>query len=147
MKQSSNKQWQRKTQSLLASLMYRLAQGSVETEPFIASLRQLYSDRITANPVTANALKNPQAQVKLGLSKTKRLKRKFAHFVELQKQNVGDRKQPSDNPPLTIGQVVNGWAELIGQDETEFASKVCPKIRNLAIEHYQATGHLGCTDS
>ncbi|GAI48944.1 unnamed protein product, partial [marine sediment metagenome] len=75
MKQSSNKQWQRKTQSLLASLMYRLAQGPVETEPFIASLQQLYSDRITANPVTANALKNPQAQVKLGLSKTKRLKR------------------------------------------------------------------------
>ncbi len=148
MKQSGNKQWQRKPQSLLASLMYRLAQGPVETEPFTSSLQQIYSDRITANPVNIDMLKNSLAQVQLGtLPKTKRLNRKFAHFLKIQKQNVEDRKQPSDNPPFTVGQVVNGWAGLTGQDETEFALKVCPKIRKLAIEHYQATGHLGCTDS
>jgi len=128
--------------------MYRLAQGSVETEPFASLLQQIYSDRITANSVNNDALKNSLAQVQLGkLPKTKRHRRKFAHFVELQKQNVEDRNQPSANHPLTIGQIVNGWAGLTGQDETEFASKVYPKMRTLAIEHYQATGHLGCTDS
>lgn len=148
MKQSSNKQYQRKAQSLLASLMYRLAQGPVETEPFTASLQQLYSDRITVNPVNTDVLKNSLAQVQLGkLPKTKRLKSKFAHFLKLQQQKGGDREQPSDNPPLTIGQIVNGWAGLTGQDETEFASKVCPEIRKLAIKHYKATGQLGLTDS
>lgn len=148
MKHSGNKQWQRKPQSSLASLMYRLAQGSVETEPFTSLLQQIYSDRITANPVNNDALKNSLAQIQLGkLPKTKRYRRKFAHFLKIQKQNVEDRKQPSDNPLLTIGQVVNGWAGLTGQDKTEFVSKVCPKIRMLAIEHYQAIGHLGCTDS
>ena len=148
MKQSGNKHWQRKTQSLLASLMYRLAQGPIETEPFATSLQQIYSDRITANPVNSDVLKNSLTQVQLGkLPKTKRHRRKFTHFLKIQKQNVEDRKQPSDNPPLTIGQVVNSWAELTGQDETEFAVKVYPKIRKLANEYYQATGHLGCTDS
>ena len=147
MKQSRNRQGQRKAQSLLALLTYRLAQGSVETEPFATSLQQIYSDRITANPVNTDALKNPQAQVQLSLPKTKRIKRKFVHFVKLQKQNAKDRKQPPDNPPLTIGQVVNGWAELTGQDETGFASKVCPKIKKLLIEQYKAIGHRGFTDS
>ena len=148
MKQSGNKQWQRKTQSLLASQIHRMAQGPVETEPFTSSLQQIYSDRITANPVNTDVLQNSLEQVQLGkLPKTKRHCRKFVHFLKIQKQNVEDRKQPFDNPPLTIEQVVNGWAELTGQDETEFASKVYPKIRKLAIEYYQATGHLGCTDS
>ncbi len=148
MKHSGNKQWQRKPQSSLASLMYRLAQGAVETEPFTSSLQQIYSDRITANPVNIDVLKNSLAQVQLGkLPKTKRHRRKFTHFLKIQKQNVEDRKQPPDNPPLTIGQVVNGWVGLTGQDETGFAVKVCPKIRKLANEYYQATGHLGCTDS
>ncbi len=148
MKQSGNKQWQRKTQSLLASQIHRMAQGSVETEPFTSSLQQIYSDRITANPVNTDVLQNSLEQVQLGkLPKTKRHSRKFVHFVKIQKQNEGDRKQPSDNPPLTVGQIVNGWAGLTSQDETEFASKVYPKIRKLAIEHYQATGYLGCTDS
>jgi len=147
MKQSGNKQWQRKTQSLLVSLIYRLAQGPVETEPFTASLQQIYSDRITANFVTANVLNNPQTQVQLRLPKTKRLKRKFAHFLKLQQQKGEDREQPSDNPPLTIGHIVNGWAGLTCQDETEFASKVCPKIRKLVIKHYKATGQVELTDS
>ena len=148
MKQSGNKQWQRKAQSLLALLMYRLAQGPVETEPFTASLQQIYSDRITANPVNTDVLKNSLAQVQLGkLPKTKRLKRKFTHFLKLQQQKEKDRGQPSDNPPLTIGQVVNGWAGLTGQDEAEFAAKVCPKIRKLVIKYYKATGQFGLTDS
>jgi hypothetical protein len=148
MKHSGNKQWQRKPQSSLASLMYHLAQGPVETEPFTTLLQQIYSDRIIANPVNNDMLKNSLAQVQLGkLPKTKRHRRKFTHFLKIQKQNVEDRKQPSDNPPLTIGQVVNSWAELTGQDETEFAVKVYPKIRKLANEYYQATGHLGCTDN
>jgi len=148
MTQSGNKQWQRKTQSLLASLMYRLAHGPVETEPFATSLQQIYSDRMTGNSVYNDALKNSLAQVQLGkLPKTKRHRRKFAHSVELQKQNAEDRKQPSDNPPLTIGQIVDDWAGFTGQDETEFALKVCPKIKKLLIEQYKATGHLGFTDS
>jgi hypothetical protein len=91
MKQSGNKQWQRKTQSLLASLTYRLAQGPVETEPFTTLLQQIYSDRITANPLNTEVMKNSLAQVQLGLPKTKRLKRKFAHFMKLQKQKEKDR--------------------------------------------------------
>ena len=148
MKQSGNKQWHRKAQSLLALLMYHLAQGPVETEPFASLLQQIFSDRIKATSLNANELSNSQAQVQLGkLPKTKRLKRKFAHFLKLQQQNGKDQKQPSDHPPLTIGQIVNGWAGLTGQDETEFASKVCPKIKKLLIEQYKATRHLGFTDS
>jgi len=148
MKQSSNKQWQRKAQSLLASLMYRLAQGPVKTESFTSSLQLIYSDRISANPVNIDVLKNSLAPVQLGkLPKTKRLKRKLAHFLKIQKQNVEDRKQPSNNPPFTVGRIVNGWAGLTGQDKTELALKVCSKIRKMAIEHYQATGHFGFTDS
>jgi len=76
MKRSGNKQYQRKAQSLLALLMYRLAQGPVETEPFTASFQQIYSDRITANPMNIDELKNSLAQVKLGkLPKTKRRKK------------------------------------------------------------------------
>ncbi len=148
MKQSGNRQWQRRTQSLLASLMYRLAQGPVEIEPFSTSLQQIYSDRITANPVNTDVLKNSLAQVQLGkLPKIKRLKRKFAHFLKLQKQYEKDQKQPFDHPPLTIGQIVNGWANITDQDDTEFTSKVSPKITKLVIEHYKATGYLGFTDS
>ena len=146
MKQSENKQWQRKAQSLLALLMYRLAQGHVRTEPFASLLQQIFSDRIKATSLNANALNNSQAQVQLGkLPKTKRLKRKFTHFLNLQKQNEKDR--PSVHPPLTIGHIVNGWVGLTGQDETEFAAKVCPKIKKLLIEQYKAIGHLGFTDS
>jgi len=36
---------------------------------------------------------------------------------------------------------------LTGQDETEFASKVGPKIKQLLIKQYKTTGHLGFTDS
>ena len=148
MKQSGNKQWQRKTQSLIALLMYRLAQGPVETEPFATSLQQINSDRVTTNPVNTEVLKNSLAQVQLGkLPKTERQKRKFTHFLRLQQQKEKGREQPSDSSSLTIGQIVNGWAGLTGQDEMGFASKVCQRIRKLAIEYYQATGHLGCTDS
>jgi hypothetical protein len=148
MKQSRNKQWQRKTQSLLASLIYHLARGQVESEPFATLLRQIFNERITANPVNINVLKNSLAQVQLGkLPKTKRLKRKFAHFLKLQQQKERNGEQSSDNPPLTIGQIVNGWAGLTGQNETEFASKVYPKIRKLVIKHYKATGQVGLTDS
>jgi hypothetical protein len=147
MKQSGNKQWQRKAQSLLALLTYRLAQGSVETEPFANLPKQICSDRIIANPINTDALKNSLAQVQLGLPKTKRLKRKFANFLKLQQYYEKDREQASDNPPLTIGKIVNGWAGLTGQDEMEFASKVYPKIRKLVIKHYKATGQVGLTDS
>ena len=148
MKQSENKQWQRKTQSLLALLTYRLAQGPVETEPFTASLQQIYSGRITANPITASALKNPQAPVQLGkLLKTNRLKRKLVHFIRLRKQNEKKLKQPFDYPPLTIGHIINGWARLTGQDEMEFTSKVCPKINKLLSERYKSIGCVGLTDS
>lgn len=148
MKQLGNKQWQRKAQLLLASLMYRLAQGPVETEPFATVLQQIFDERMKANPVDTDVLKNSLLQVQLGkLPKTKRLKRKFAHFLKLQQQKGKDREQPSDHPPLTIGQIVNGWTGLTGQDETEFASKVYPKIRKLVIKHYKATGQVGLADS
>lgn len=148
MKQSGNKHWQRKTQSLLASLMYRLAQGPVRSEPFATLLQQIFNEKIKANPVNTDTLNNSPAQVQLGkLPKTKRLKRKFAHFLKLQQQKEKDREQPSDHHPLTIGQTVNGWAGLSGQDEKEFASKVYPKIRKLVIKHYEATGQVSPTDS
>jgi len=148
MKQLGNKQWQRKAQLLLASLMYRLAQGPVETEPFATVLQQIFDERMKANPVDTDVLKNSLLQVQLGkLPKTKRLKRKFAHFLKLQQQKGKDREQPSDHPPLTIGQIVNGWAGLTGQNEPEFASKVYPKIRKLVIKHYKATGQVGLADS
>lgn len=148
MKQLGNKQWQRKTQSLLASLMYHLAQGSISTEPFATLLQQIFGERIKASPVNTDVLKNSLEQVQLGkLSKTKRLKRKFTHFIKLLQQKEKDREQPSDHSPLTIGQIVNGWAGLTSQDEAEFASKVYPKIRKLVIKHYEATGQVGLTDS
>jgi hypothetical protein len=148
MKQLGNKQWQRKTQSLLASLMYRLAQGPIENEPFATMLQQIFNERINANPVNIDVLKNSLAQAKLDrLPRTERLKRKFTHFMELQKQYEKDQKQPSDNHPLTIGQIVNGWAGLTGQDEKKFASKVYPKVRTLVIKHHKATGQVGLTDS
>lgn len=148
MKQLGNKQWQRKTQSLLASLMYRLAQGPVEIEPFTASLQQIYSDRITANPWNTDVLKNSLAQVQLGkIPKTKRLKRKFTHLLKLHQQTKKDGEQSSDDPPLTIGQIVNGWAGLTGQGETEFAAKVYPRIAKLVTEQYKSIGRVGLTDS
>jgi len=102
MKQPGNKQYRRKAQSLLASLMYHLAQGPVETEPFTALIQQIYGDIIKANPVNIDLLKNSLAQVQLGkLPKTKRLKRKYAHFLILYQQIKKDREQPSDNPPTT----------------------------------------------
>ena len=148
MKQSGNKQWRRKTQSLLASLMYRLAQGPIETEPFATLLQKIFDKRIKANPVNTDVLKNSLEQVQLGkLSKTKRLKRKFTHFIKLLQQKEKDREQPPGRSPLTIGQIVNGWAGLTGQNEPGFASKVYPKIRKLVIKHYEATGQVGLTDS
>ena len=148
MKQAGNKQWQSKTQSLLAILIYRLAQGPVETEPFATSLQQVFIDRITANPVNTDVLKDSLAQVQLDkLPKPKRLKRKFAHFLKLQKQNGGNREQSSDHPPSTIGQIVSGWAELTGQDETEFTSVVSPKITRLVTKHYKASRQVGLTDN
>jgi len=148
MKRSGNRQWQRRSKSLLALLTYHLAQGSIETEPFATVLRQMFNERITANPVDIDALNNSQGRVRLGkLPKTKRLKRKFAHSRKLHKQHEKDQKQPFGHPPLTIGQIVNGWASITGQDETEFASKVSPRITKLVIEHYKATGQVGLTDS
>lgn len=148
MNQSGNKQWQRKTQSLLASLMYRLAQGTAKTEPFATLLQQIFNERIKANPVNTDLLKNSMSQVKLDkLPKTKKLKREFAHSLALQQQKEKTGEQLVDNRPFTMGQIVNGWAGLTGQDETEFVSKVSPKIRELVIKHYKATGQLGLTDS
>lgn len=148
MKQSGNKQYQRKTQSLLASLMFRLSQGPVENSPFAAAIQQMLSDRIKANPVDTDVLKNSLAQAKLNrLPKTKRLKQKFTRYMRLQQEKEKDGEQFSGNSSLTLGQIVNGWAGLTGQNETEFASKVCPKIKKLLIEQYKVTGHLGFTDS
>lgn len=148
MKQSRNKQWQRKVKSLLASLTYHQAQGPVENEPFTASLQKICNERITANPVDTDMLKDSLAQVQLDkLPKTKKLKRIFTHSLTLQKQKGEDRKQPSDNHPLTIGQIVDGWVGLTGQDYKEFALKVSPKIRTLVIKHYKVTGQVGLTDS
>ena len=128
--------------------MFRLSQGPVENSPFAAAIQQMLSDRIKANPVDTDVLKNSLARAKLNrLPKTKRLKQKFTHYMRLQQEKEKDGEQFSGNSPLTLGQIVNGWAGLTGQNETEFASKVCPKIKKLLIEQYKVTGHLGFTDS
>jgi len=147
-KQSRNRQGQRKTQSWLALLIYRLAQGPVETGPLAALAQQICSERIASNPINANALNNPQAPVQLGkLLKTSRLKRKLVHFMRLRNQNEKEPKQPTDYPPLTIGDIVTGWARLTSQDKAEFALKVCPKINKLLSERYKTIGYVGITDS
>jgi len=148
LKQLGNKQWQRKAQSLLALLTYQLARGPVEAEPFVILLQKMFDERIKTDSVSIGVLKNSLAQAKLGkLPKIKKLKRKFAHFLILQQQKGEEREQPTDNSPLTVGQIVTGWAGLTGQDKTEFASKVCTKIKELVINHYKATGQVGLTDS
>ena len=147
MKQLGNKQWHRKTESLLALLMYRKAQGAVETEPFATLMQQIFSDVIAANPVDANVLKNSMAQFKLGkLPKTKRTRRRFAYSWKLYQQTKKNGEQPPD-PPLIIGDLINIWAELTDQDKAEFATRVCPKIKKLLAKQYKATGHIGFTDS
>ena len=95
MKQLGNKQWHRKTESLLALLMYRKAQGAVETEPFATLMQQIFSDVIAANPVDANVLKNSMAQFKVGkLPKTKRTRRRFAYSWKLYQQTKKNGTMP-----------------------------------------------------
>jgi hypothetical protein len=85
-KQLGNKQYQRKTESLVALLIYRLAQGSVEYESFTALLQQVLTERIKAKPVSIDTLSNSVAQVQLGkLPKTKRLKEEFRHFFQAER--------------------------------------------------------------
>jgi hypothetical protein len=148
MKKPGNKQWQRKTQALIAQVMRCLAHGPVNAEAITSKLQQIYHDRINNSPINSNRPHDFGAPIQLGkLPKTKRLQRKFAHYIELLKLNEIGLKQTADSPTLTIGIIVDGWAGLTGQDKTEFESKVRSKIARLLIIQYKNTKQLGFTDA
>lgn len=147
MKQYRNNQRQRKTQALLALLIYQLARGSFEKEPFADRLQQLTEDAIIVNPVDLEALIDAPLKVDLsGLLKNKKLEKKFVRFAMVYQRHIKETVQPADGISLTLGDILNSWADLTGQDKGKFVSIICPGIKTLLIEYNKQTGKLDFSD-
>ncbi len=133
--ESGSVQGQRKAQGLIALLLYRLAQGPVDIEYFAGILLQIYNDKIKNVHLDSSVLAEFPVHVDLAkLMKKKRFKRKSDDLRHAYQQYAKETNESPDDPPLTIGEVVNGWADLTGQDRAEFVSKVGSKISTLIIE-------------
>ncbi len=132
MKQSSNKQWQRATQAWFALLLYSIAQGPVDTKPFTSILEQICGNRIKNTDIDSSVLARLPTHVDFAkLVKKKRFKRKSDELRHAYQQYAKEINQSPDDAPLTIGDIVNGWADLTGQDRAEFTLKVGPNISSL----------------
>ncbi|MBM2824426.1 MAG: hypothetical protein HW402_90 [Dehalococcoidales bacterium] len=94
MKQSASKQPQRKSQSLVAIVMYQLPQVPVEPEPFATSMQQMFKERITAHSIDTHVFKDALPEIRLSkFMRKNQLKRKLAHFLQLQEQDNKDQKE------------------------------------------------------
>ncbi len=134
-KEFGTTQSQRKARALFGLLLYRLAQGPVDIEYFTGITLQIYNDRIKNVHVDSSVLAEFPVHVDLAkLMKKKRFKRKSDDLRHAYQEYVKQTNQSPDDAPITIGEVVNGWADLTGQDRAEFVSKVSSIISTLLIE-------------
>ncbi len=134
-KEFGTTQSQRKARALFGSLLYRIAQGPVDIEYFASILLQINIDRIKNVHVDSSVLAEFPVHVDLAkLMKKKRFKRKSDDLRHAYQEYVKQTNQSPDDAPITIGEAVNGWADLTSQDRVKFTSKVGPKISTLLIE-------------
>jgi len=125
----------RKAKALSVLLLYRVSSGPVGNEYFSGILQQIFCDRIKNVHIDSSALTSSLLQVDLDrLVKKKRFRRKSEGLQRVFQQYVKQTNQSGDNTSLTIGDIVNGWADLTHQDKAEFMLRVHPKITALVAE-------------
>ena len=96
-KESGKQQWQRKAQALVALMIYRLAQGPMDTEPFATILQQICADRIKHAHIEGGVLSGFLAHIDLAkLVKKKRFKRKSDDLRYAYQQYVKETNQSPD---------------------------------------------------
>lgn len=147
MKQSSKKKHQRKIQALLSLLLYRTVHGNIETESLSVPVSQIYDEIIKTNSQDIGLLNNTTDRVFLEkLPKTTKQKQKLIDHLKTYQQYEKGIKSVSNENPLTISQMVNGWAGITGQDETELLGRVSPLINKLIKKQCERNGYLCLTD-
>ena len=82
MKESGAKQRQRKVQTLFALLLYRLAQGPVDVEPFAHILQEICHERIKSVSIDPSLLLDSQAHVDFAKLPKKKIQAEIRIFSE-----------------------------------------------------------------
>ena len=125
-----------KAQALSGLLLYRVSSGSVDNEYFASILQEMYRDKIKNIHIDPGALNNSLAEIDLDkLVEKRRFKRKSEDFQRFLQQYVKQTGQSSDEPVVTLGDIVTWWADLTNQNKEEFMSRVATKITALVAEN------------
>lgn len=144
----------RKVDAWLGTMLYHSARGQVDSSAFGRQLQSIVGPAIRPQAIQ-QTFRDAVGQVAPGADdlelKGRVLARctpqRMAEQISFAQEALAWRPlAQKGKKPQTIGEVIQGWAELTGQSPAEFEQRVYPKLKGLLQDWRRKTRCLGLTD-
>ena len=146
----SHRKTNRRAEEWIGSIVSHRARGEVDYEKFGERLHNIIDQRtagINIQGVVATTLPQINSDVKRDKIPFQCATDRITHHMLTAK--AWNDLSPMDSgceSPDTIGSMVRGWAEVMGQDSGEFEKRTYPALQSLVEEWQLKTGALGFTE-